>query len=1217
MKNIAGKCLKKEEGFTLVMTLAVLAAVTILVVGLFSIVSRERSTSGAFDAVEQADLAVQAGLENAGALLKQSLRDENGMIVAVPTSRWVTENDVNEDSEKRIVSEAARKQNECLMAMNFLPTGDGFGGGKWIYQPLASGVRGSEAQGDIASDTVLMELSQVRPRLPQFDPAVLAPPLYQVSPAREVGGREEELDLKAAVQRMGAVEPWKESPACYWVELDLPPLAGSVEKEGEEILGRFCFFVEDLQGRLNLAVAGNEAPPLGFHRRSEFEFEPKMRVSPNGEESSTPNSGTVTRVGLVPGLNLSRPWEALRSEQMMHTIFQPNVDPKLPEGISGLFQSDEVLFMMNRVLTAGRFMAFTPTMWREVLLQPDPLRGWAGLEEAQLRTRVNANAANVLQESYAGSLANPVLRRIEQNTIGGITAYDELAVIPFSPGIQNPGQRKMNLNVHLDAVEKAQGEVARATAARTAVDQIANHINRHLPTFGGNNGSQNPDVKGRKGGYPLPLGGNEQATHMSYLKCLAAGMLDYADTDGLPTMDGDPLVDPRSNSAGYPTYRGMDSFPIVTEQWQRYRAEVGGGNRFSVTHYVELWNMTNVPISGEVTCVYEIRGNATGGLGRGVNLSDGRSAVDGSPEFRAVNARKPGQALVGQWHDPVRLSGEDWMPSLGSRTPIKAGVTPMAQPMLQPNEHRIVAFKPVVFTVPASPIGNITNIRFEGPENQHDLGSRYRVAFRPTGADGFTVIDQPLVPIERLTRNTSVSGLETNPDRQQYNLSLPGMSYSQAGAPQGQRRFANNVGDPRGAFFIDYSQDVVTYNASTPWARNIRLTISDTTAFHRENRVFLWPDGGHNSVSRTAPLAGTQTFPDDRTLRPAVPQAGPMSRDGSADKREREKYVQRLSNSGRFFSVTELGHVFDPIMWDANGGANHDDSVKPDLWRFANLGSGGKSVASGRYCGGNTLRIGRPEHERFRMSYNEVDGRPETRAVSATALLDLFHCGKPTSADPLQRLGDLVRIDGEVNVNTASREALRAILAGRLEMDPRLARSRQVSQVNDKATMETLQPGTNGEAAAHADLLAGLIIRHRPYVTAAEIPEKVVMLPPEVVAPAGVIDDRPGDGTVLTSIPVGEPVFGASLRTGDTAIEPEWNDAAAEEAFARLFNNVSVRSRNFRIVVTGQALRKTRSGEVKVLASRSRLYHVFVRPVRDATGMILRQEIEITYARTL
>lgn len=1217
MKNISGKSFEKQNGFTLVMTLAVLAAVTILVVGLFSIVSRERSTSGAFDAVEQADLAVQAGLENAGALLKQSLRDENGMIVAVPTTRWVTENDANEDSQKRIVSEAARKQNECLMAMNFLPTGDGFGGGKWIYQPLASGVRSSEPQADLPSDVVLLELGQVRPRLPQFDPSVLAPPIYQLSPARDVGAREEELDLKAVVQRMGAVEPWKESPACYWVDLDLPALAGREGSDGEEILGRFCFFVEDLQGRLNLAVAGNEAPPLGFHQRTEFEFEPNMRVSPNGPDTPVPNPGMETRVGLVPGLNLSRPWQALRSEQALHTIFQPNVDPKLPEGIGGLFQSDEVLFMMNRVMMGGRLMAFTPTMWREVLLQPDPLRGWAGLEESQLKTRVIANAADTLRESYAGSLANPVLRRLEQNTVGGIVAYDELAVIPFSPGIQNPGERKMNLNVQLDAVEKAEGEVAREAAARLAVDQIASHISRHLPTFGGNNGSQDPDTKGRKGGYPLPIGGNEQATHMGYLKCLAAGMIDYADTDGLPTMDGDPLVNPRTNAAGYPTYRGMDAFPIVTEQWQRYRAEFGGGGQFSVTQYVELWNMTNVPISGEVTCAYEIRGKAVGGLSGGVDLSNGSRAVDGKPEFKAINAKKPGQGLVGQWHQPVRLEGDDWVPGLASRTPIKARVKAMAQPAMQPNEHRIVAFEPVVFAVPTPPIGNLANIRFEGPENQNDLGSRYRVAFRPTGASGFTVVDQPLVPMERLTRNTSVSGPETNSERQQYNLSLPGMSYSQAGAPKGQRRFANNVGDPRGAFFIDYSQDVVTFNSSSPWARNIRQTITSPIAFHRENRVFLWPDGGHNSVSRTAPLAGTQTFPDDRSLRPAVPQAGPMSRDGSADKREREKYVQRLSNSGRFFSVTELGHVFDPIMWDANGGDNHDEFRLPDLWRFANLESAGKSTASGRYCGGNTLRVGRVEHERFRMSYSGQSGRPETRAVSATALLDLFHCGKPTSADPLQQLGDLVRIDGEVNVNTASREALRAILAGRLEMDPRLSRSRAVSQVNDKATMDTLQAGTNGDAAAHADLLAGLIIRHRPYVTPAEIAEKVVMLPPEVVAPAGIIEDKPGDGTVLTSIPVGEPVFGASLRTGDTVIEPEWNDAAAEEAFARLFNNVSVRSRNFRIVVTGQALRRTRSGEVKVLASRSRLYHVFVRPVRDVTGLILRQEIEITYARTL
>jgi hypothetical protein len=97
----------------------------------------------------------------------------------------------------------------------------------------------------------------------------------------------------------------------------------------------------------------------------------------------------------------------------------------------------------------------------------------------------------------------------------------------------------------------------------------------------------------------------------------------------------------------------------------------------------------------------------------------------------------------------------------------------------------------------------------------------------------------------------------------------------------------------------------------------------------------------------------------------------------------------------------------------------------------------------------------------------------------------------------------------------------------------------------------------------------------------------------------------------------GQPVLGATRRATDRRVEPEWNDAAAEETFARIFNNATVRSRNFKIVVTGQSLRRTRSGETKVLATRSRLYHVFVRPIRDPNGNNIRQQTEITYARTL
>ena len=100
---------RSTQGFTLVMTLSILAAVTILVVGLFGLVSRERQTSGTFDAVEQADLAVQAGLEQAGSMLKEALEDETGVIMAVPTPAWINEADVMNDTSRRLRSEVGKK----------------------------------------------------------------------------------------------------------------------------------------------------------------------------------------------------------------------------------------------------------------------------------------------------------------------------------------------------------------------------------------------------------------------------------------------------------------------------------------------------------------------------------------------------------------------------------------------------------------------------------------------------------------------------------------------------------------------------------------------------------------------------------------------------------------------------------------------------------------------------------------------------------------------------------------------------------------------------------------------------------------------------------------------------------------------------------------------------------------------------------------------------
>ena len=68
----------------------------------------------------------------------------------------------------------------------------------------------------------------------------------------------------------------------------------------------------------------------------------------------------------------------------------------------------------------------------------------------------------------------------------------------------------------------------------------------------------------------------------------------------------------------------------------------------------------------------------------------------------------------------------------------------------------------------------------------------------------------------------------------------------------------------------------------------------------------------------------------------------------------------RLSNLGRFYSATELGRVYDPILWNVA------------LPAGANLPWGDvqtTTAADSRRGGGNTLRIGRPEHPMFDKAF--------------------------------------------------------------------------------------------------------------------------------------------------------------------------------------------------------------------------------------------------------
>ncbi len=127
----------------------------------------------------------------------------------------------------------------------------------------------------------------------------------------------------------------------------------------------------------------------------------------------------------------------------------------------------------------------------------------------------------------------------------------QLPLIPQGFGYKDAGQPMKDLN---DLI------------AKSSVDEIATHITSNLPQF---------DL--RKGGFPASE---------NYVKTIAASIIDYADADSDATI-----------GAGY---RGVDSYPFVNELFDRYEWTGAANNVVTVrvTTYVELWNPSNLTITG-------------------------------------------------------------------------------------------------------------------------------------------------------------------------------------------------------------------------------------------------------------------------------------------------------------------------------------------------------------------------------------------------------------------------------------------------------------------------------------------------------------------------------------------------------------------------------------------------------------------------------------------
>ncbi|HEY1583234.1 MAG TPA: hypothetical protein VGF73_09060 [Chthoniobacterales bacterium] len=450
---------------------------------------------------------------------------------------------------------------------------------------------------------------------------------------------------------------------------------------------------------------------------------------------------------------------------------------------------------------------------------------------------------------------------------------------------------------------------------------------------------------------------------------------------------------------------------------------------------------------------------------------------------------------------------------------------------LDPNEFHVLKFGPVTYTLSAGAIPPDQVTLFE------TRTGRYKLEWQSSGASSFVDIDEPggAQPNGGLEMQDDTLYNPPPSGKKQYawNGSLPGFNYY-----KGTTTFYDNPGDPRSSIYNMAPQAANDYNKNaTMWSHNAKPTSG--VVIRQEVKTTRWPDLDHDTAL-ISPVGLADTIPP------------PTTRPANAPAIESTKAPMVIAAAGKLNSLAELSNIYDPAQWNI--------STTGDKWTDIDS----STVADQHYGGGFSLRIGRPEFTRF-----DVDG------LRASQLLDLFS------------LGPSHQTEGLVNLNTATRETLRALGAGLiLGQDP---------DIQPSALKNSLYPPyvTN-----QADKFADAVIFARstkPFLSISQLAQ---------------LRDAAGNQFF------GNPAQWAFPQTAPT----EWNDAGTEEYFGRIFDLSSVRSRNFRVFVTGQYVDPRppfSTANPKVLSTIKRVYHVFLHPTRAADSSITSQKVDVTYEQNL
>jgi hypothetical protein len=981
---------RSRPGFTLAAVLVIVGALLILAVGILLVSSIERSTARLMSDRERAKLAARAGLEEVRAIFARETANDGFVILQSALADPIVEE---------------REPAPYL----FIARGTGtLSGTRHIhrYVPLFS-ASANPANG-------VFSAPQVAPLLPASEA--------------------ERVDFTTL--------PYLDPVRAAWVP---------VRDGRNRIVARYAYWIEDLQGRVDPAIVGNEKGVDGDHARVGWPFP-------------------------APGLN-DQPEGA--DEPALDQIALFAIDPSATDGAQG---------DLGKTLIKNR----------PILVSPDSQLAAANIQPPL--TRLTAPSPD---GGFIGDLADPAARAVERGLATGLQPYLEQPIIPYADGITaaSAGTPKLNLN-ELLAMDRS-----------TAIDEMAAHIRQALPNF-----------DQRKGGFPD-----------DYVKTLAANALDYADEDNEASIGEG--------------YRGIDAYPFTSELVLKvdYRGMTVESGRqylnFNIRLFAELYNPSNVDVSGEARISYECALRVSPiGIGTGMPSFDKEELLD-TASTSTHDLDKIGSQY---WSKPVQIN-------------------------LRPNQYQSHLFCDVTYRLDhGTPDENeiLPNTPFSLLENKGASGSSLMWKGNPVERQQGVVRQQGFIYNTNSSGN-KISGYHVGIPDILSKCHLPGLLYQKPSSSA----FYGTTGDPRISHYLNRAlnspldESAYPENAS-PNRRNIRRNIYNPDAATKP-KVYArslpseWPDGGHdNPVGTWTP--GTDDATEMTEARFNLPYV------------EDWKYhsIQRISNRGFFLSATELGHVFDPIMYapvfDTTTAtnsfwSNHMFPAGIDTWPDMNaITDNSRNVL---YGGGNTLRIGRPEHPAF----HGFDGRN----MHAASLLDLFHTGQPASPDPELRKSPVNKIEGQVNINTAARDALRLLAAGGLTMDPMLSARTSSSHSPPPLAAPPWQHITLDapKISLLADKVADAVIASRPFAS-----------------PSAMASARDSDGRFVFGNRAQYPQ-GQNIR---------WTDAAAEEVFARVYQASSVRSRNFRVWIVAQAIAPMvdMSQNPEILAETRTVHTMFIDPGR-------------------